>query len=386
MGTVKRRGAGWQATYRGPDRKERTKTFRLKVEAENWLSDQMSAISRGGWVDPVAGKVTLKAFAEKWLEQRTDLAVRTAELYGWLLKRHILPTLGKRSLSALSPSDVRAWHAAIAKDHPTTAAKAYRLLSQIMRTAVEDEKIHRNPCQVKGAAVERAPERPMSSIAEVQELADAMPARLKAAVLLAAWCQLRRAELLGLRRRDVDIAAGTVSVEVTRTRAMDGTVIVKPPKSAAGRRATAIPSNILRDVKAHLAANVGAEGDALLFPVTDRALSFAWDKARIECKQPGLRLHDLRHAGLTWSAIAGATTAELMHRAGHASPSAALRYQHATADRDRALAEALAGLASPGLADISRTSDEESPSVVTQIRPDQRAGDENRTRVLSLGS
>lgn len=41
----------------------------------------------------------------------------------------------------------------------------------------------------------------------------------------------------------------------------------------------------------------------------------------------------------------GATIAELMRRAGHASTAAALRYQHATEDRDRALADALAGLA-----------------------------------------
>jgi hypothetical protein len=34
-----------------------------------------------------------------------------------------------------------------------------------------------------------------------------------------------------------------------------------------------------------------------------------------------------------------------MHRGGHASPTTALRYQHATADRDKALAEALASLA-----------------------------------------
>jgi hypothetical protein len=44
----------------------------------------------------------------------------------------------------------------------------------------------------------------------------------------------------------------------------------------------------------------------------------------------------------------GASVAELMHRGGHASPAAALRYQHATADRDRAIAEALAALAEPG--------------------------------------
>lgn len=60
-----------------------------------------------------------------------------------------------------------------------------------------------------------------------------------------------------------------------------------------------------------------------------------------------LRLHDLRHTGLTLAAATGATVAELMHRAGHASASAALHYQHATADRDRVLAKALANLAMP---------------------------------------
>lgn len=55
--------------------------------------------------------------------------------------------------------------------------------------------------------------------------------------------------------------------------------------------------------------------------------------------------HDLRGAGLTWAATQGATTRELMARAGHASPVAALRYLHATADRDVAIAAALSGLA-----------------------------------------
>jgi hypothetical protein len=47
------------------------------------------------------------------------------------------------------------------------------------------------------------------------------------------------------------------------------------------------------------------------------------------------------------AAATGATTAELMHRAGHASAAAALRYQHATQDRDRVLASALEALVRP---------------------------------------
>jgi len=59
-----------------------------------------------------------------------------------------------------------------------------------MRTAVSDEILAKNPCQIRGAAVEKAPERPVASIAEVDALATAMPEPLRIAVYLAAWCQL----------------------------------------------------------------------------------------------------------------------------------------------------------------------------------------------------
>jgi integrase len=48
-----------------------------------------------------------------------------------------------------------------------------------------------------------------------------------------------------------------------------------------------------------------------------------------------------RHTGLTLAAATGATTVELMHRAGHSSSVAAMRYQHATKERDRIIAYAL---------------------------------------------
>lgn len=54
-----------------------------------------------------------------------------------------------------------------------------------------------------------------------------------------------------------------------------------------------------------------------------------------------MRLHDLRHVAGTMAAATGASTKELMHRLGHASPRAALRYQHATAKRDEAIADGI---------------------------------------------
>lgn len=79
--------------------------------------------------------------------------------------------------------------------------------------------------------------------------------------------------------------------------------------------------------------------------VHPRTLDRAWVVVRRSIGRSDLRWHDLRHSGLTWAAATGASTADLMRRGGHASPSAALRYQRATEDRDRALADALAGLA-----------------------------------------
>jgi len=253
-------------------------------------------------------------------------------------------------LSAITTKAIRSWHAALSKEHPSTGAKAYRLLATILRTAVEDRYLLVSPCRLKGAGQEKASERPVASVAEVQALADAMPERLRLAVLLAAWCQLRRGELLGLRRRDVDLQRGTVSVRLTRTTTGSGT-IEKAPKTDAGKRTLAVPPNVLAVLEHHLNSYVGAEPDSPLLvgekggAVIPGVLHAAWHKARTTVQRPDLRLHDLRHAGLTWSAAAGATIAELMHWAGHASPAAALRYQHATIDRDRALADALAGSA-----------------------------------------
>jgi integrase len=234
-----------------------------------------------------------------------------------------------------------------------------------MRAAVDDRMLGSNPCRVKGAAAENAAERPVATVAEVTALTEALPVHLRVVVPLATWCQLRRGELLGLRRRDIDLLHGTLSVTVTRTKTMAGDMIEKAPKTDAGARKVAIPQNVVMVLEAHLRGFVGADPDAWVVvgqrggPLLPQVLASSWRKAREKVGRPDLHLHDLRHTGLTLAAATGATTAELMRRAGHSSTAAALRYQHATDDRDQVLANALAGLVASAdvvsLADISRT-------------------------------
>lgn len=126
-----------------------------------------------------------------------------------------------------------------------------------------------------------------------------------------------------------------------------GERLIGPPKTAAGKRMVAIPPHIVPALRDHVANFAGPVPDGLLVVGTKgqsvRRASFytAWQRATAACSLSGLRFHDLRHTGATLAATAGATTRELMARLGHASPAAALRYQHATAERGVALAQAL---------------------------------------------
>jgi integrase len=114
------------------------------------------------------------------------------------------------------------------------AAKAYRLLRAALNTAVDDELIRRNPCRIKGAGTERAAERPVATVAQVFQLADTVPARFRALILLAAFASLRYGELAAVRRRDFDPRCRTLMVRATLVERQDGSLTFGPPKTDAG--------------------------------------------------------------------------------------------------------------------------------------------------------
>ena len=324
FGYVRKRSSGkWQAVYRIEGQRHSFGTFPAKADALAFLSTIEADVRRGVWIDPRSGSVTLDAYASEWLDHRPELALRTRELYEHLLRSHVFPSMGRTPLAGLSPSKIRGWHAELAHRHPSTASKAYRLLSTILRTAVADGLIAASPCKVSGASVEHAAERPTATVAEVSELTDAMPERLQLVVQLATWCQLRRGEILGLRRRDIDILHSVLRIEQSRTFTRNGSSIIKSPKTAAGRRTLSVPKNVTESIEDHLEKFTSADPDALVFtgsggdPLAVGVLQKAWSKARETIGRPDLHLHDLRHTGLTLAAATGATTAELMHRAGH---------------------------------------------------------------------
>jgi integrase len=169
-------------------------------------------------------------------------------------------------------------------------------------------------------------------------------------VLLAAWCQLRRGECLGLQRRDIEwLDDGSAILHVRRQLSANTGDYSSELKSEAGKRSLAVPRLMLERLAAHLRDHVAAEAKAPLVPTNVRGSvplsntrwGYVWMDSRdaVSNLPPRFRFHDLRHAGLTIFAQEGATLAELMRRGGHADIRVVLRYQHATLARDRELAD-----------------------------------------------
>jgi integrase len=217
---------------------------RTKREAEAVLATARADLERGTWIDPNAGRVPLVEYARRWLDERPQLRPRTRELYEAQLRRHILPTFGAIALRDLRRPAIRTWYASLLNEPrpgASTAAKCYRLLRSILATAVEDELIPKNPVAIKGAGVEHPKERPIATIEQVYAVADAIEPRYRALVLTATFTGLRLGELRALTRRRLDLLHATVHVTGQMQELKDGTLVVGPPKTAAGVRRVAIP-------------------------------------------------------------------------------------------------------------------------------------------------
>ncbi|MCM0622839.1 tyrosine-type recombinase/integrase [Nocardioides bruguierae] len=323
-------------------------TFDTREDAEAWLVAERRLIGAGEWTPPAAraearrraeadarrAGVTFGEWADSWLAGRRvkgrPLAERTRAHYRTLLDEHILPTFADVPLRDITVEDVERWHTLTAAGRPTLQAHAYSLLRTILGTAVQRGLIRTgNPATIRGAGTSTRARK------------------------------VRPASLAELRRKDIDIKHGVIRIRRGVVRAA-GTTIVKAPKSDAGTRDVAIPPHLLPLVREHLLQHTAPGQDGLLFPAnngrqlspsslygrapTKTSAGWGFYGARAAAGRDDLRWHDLRHTGAVLAAQTGATLAELMGRLGHSTPGAAMRYQHAAAERDAEIARRLSAL------------------------------------------
>jgi len=288
-------------------------------------------------------------------------------------------------LADLDAMAVRAWLAKLEREGvgASTRAKSYRLLSRILGMAIESGYLTRNPCTIRGAASEPAPEMRFATVAEVAALADAIPPRFRALVLVAAYTGLRWGELAGLRIRRVDLLHHRITV-AEQLLEVRGQLAVGPTKTGAGQRTVTLPTVAAEALAEHLGVYAEAGPDRLVFSAERGGLirrsNFTrrvWISATRAAGEEGLRFHDLRHTAATLAVAAGASTRELMVRMGHSSSAAAPRYQHVMAGRDVAIA---AGLDELIQAASTRSQDPAAAGSGTQLARTGRSGRKGQHR------
>ena len=325
------------------------RSFDSRTDAAGWLKqDDATAFADSPKVVAAVpkGKLPFKAYADTWLEQR-EVRPRTRSHYRTLLDNWLLPTFGATPLSGITPSMVREWYASKAGTADTMRAHAYTLLRGILGTAVDDDVIPTNPCRIRKGGQAEPTHRPQTAtFEEIDVITKAMPARLQAAVQVSVWCAPRFGELTELRRKDVNLKAGTIRIARAVVH-VDGEYVVGPPKSAAGKRVVRMPASLVPIVERHLEKFVDTAPDSLLFPaihgghLAPTTLYRSFYKARTAAGRPDLHWHDLRHTGATLTAATGTTLANTMQRLGHSTVGAAMRYQHAASDAETGIATAL---------------------------------------------
>ena len=304
----------WHASYIGPDlaRHNAPTTFTARMDAEAWLAAERRLIERGEWSSPnvraaaatVRG-ISVTDYLTRWIDQRANISESTRYAYKNNLRVHIAPKpLGGLPLSAVTSAAVRSWYASMDAGKPTARTAVYSMLRTALGTATSDGVFTTNPAVIAGASTQSTKRQPVIlSVPELAELADGVGERLRAWVLVAAWCGLRVGEALELRRSD--ISDDVTVIHVSRGhRHVGGKCIIKSTKSGKSRNVV-VPPHIRADLKHHLDVHTGKAGDALLFApsgsarrschLSDDVVRGAMTKPLARIGKPDMVIHDLRH-------------------------------------------------------------------------------------------
>lgn len=354
MAFIERRENGrWRARYRGPDRRERSRTFDRRVDAERFLAGVRADLLRGEWVDPRDSRTTVAQWCEVWLRSKADLRPSSRGRMEATLQHQVLLRWGAVPLKAVSNGEVRAWVAEMtaAGLSPSTVRKAYNALHQALLAAVADRRLAHDPAANVPLPVEEHAEQRFLTAAEVDQLADAIAGRYRALALVACYGGLRFGELAALRRARIDLLRSRVTVAETLVD-LGRELSFGPPKTRGSRRTVPLPRSVAGVLDEHLAAHVVGGAGALVFTTPAggplRRGVFrrdVWQPAVRAAGLDPLRFHDLRHTFVSLWVDAGADPKEVSVRAGHSTVAFTLdRYGHLYGDREEDLAERLDAL------------------------------------------
>lgn len=250
IGPDGREKTAWLVDYRDQLGKRRAKQFARKKEAEEYASRAQNEVRQGTHTHD-RDSITVKVAAKLWIAaaEAERLERSTTKRYQELADLHITPKLGDLKLTALTKPLVQDFRLELLQAKSRAmAAKVLRALSAILNNAMEIGAINQNvAATVKVGKLKREAEKiVVPERVDLRAMIAAAGENVRPLILTAITTGLRSSELRGLRWRDIDLAAGTITV---RQRA-DQWGVIGPPKSEAGKRTIPIPPELVSELKA----------------------------------------------------------------------------------------------------------------------------------------
>jgi len=326
-----------------------------KKNAERVLAEMLYQMDNGGFVQPT--KCTVREFLRQWLKDYAASNVRplTAEGYAQKIERHIIPALGKITLTDLQPSHIQAFYRDSLERgrldgkgglSPRTVLHIHRILYSALSYAVRWNLVARNVAQAVDPPRSGRKQMRTLDVEGVNRLLEASKGTLYQPLIhLAVYTGLRRSELLGLRWRSVDLDMSTLAVVQILHHLKDGRIVFQEPKSLKGKRQVALsPSAVmaLREYKhrqelERLLIGISLSPDDLVFanpdgsPFLPDSVTHAFIKIVRSTGLEGIRFHDLRHTHASLMLRQGVHPKIVSERLGHATVAITLdTYSHVT--------------------------------------------------------
>lgn len=323
-------GRSFQVSWYPPGgKRERTKTFRKRADARAFCAEIETQLSRGSYVDPKAGRITFREFADKWQANQAHYRHTSASRTEIALRLHVYPYIGDMSLASIRRSDIQAmathWT-------PGGVAKNIQVTSVVFSAAVLDDLIPKSPVTKILTASTPDKEMVIPTLAQVWSIADAMGPH-REAIILAAATGVRRAELQALSLATVDLDARTVRVRGDLGQVVwpiGSPAFLGPPKTAAAARVIPLANVGVDAIRRHLAKRP-AKSDGyggLLFPTTLRRGGLAGPEMishplrvvmRAHGFPEGIGLHAFRHFYASALIATGESVKVVQKRLGHTS-------------------------------------------------------------------
>ncbi len=340
MGSIRKHGAGYEGRYRDPAGRLRGKTFRTKAEARAFLAQIEADKLRGTFIDPQLGRVRFVDWAAEWWDTSTaHLKPKTRAHYDSLLRCYIIPKFGSTPLQGITTPHVKSFVSALGEGGLSASRQrqVYRLLSMILKAAVEAGCIGRSPCI--GVKIKPEPKREHLILTPQQVTVLAQNTREPYDVLcyLLAFGGPRWGEIAALRRSRCDPLRSRIEI-VDSVAEIFCQLYLGPTKTYA-RRWARLP-RVVSDILAHhLAANVPGDPNALVFTAPNGG-PLRYNNFRNRVWAPALQAagsalpygftpHHLRHTCASLLIRNRASVKAVQQQLGHSSPTVTLNvYAH----------------------------------------------------------